>query len=133
MQISRVETSFLRGRCALAMAREASADRPRFLDEVDRCVARLRREKHHWSDGYADLLGGLAAAQRGDGDQALARLTAARGRFETLGMALHAAVTRRRLGELAASAADVTAADEWMRNENIRDPDRMTQLWAPAP
>jgi hypothetical protein len=133
MQISRVETSFLRGRCALAMARDATADRARFLDEVDRCVGRLRREKHHWSDAYADLLGGLAAAQRGDGEQALARLTAARGQFETLGMALHAAVTRRRLGELAASAADVTAADEWMRNENIRDPDRMTQLWAPAP
>jgi hypothetical protein len=133
MQISRVETSFLRGRCALAMAREVPAERATFLAEVDRCVARLRKEKHGWSDAYAELLTGLAAAQRGDGDQALAGLGAARGQFEALGMAMHAAATRRRLGELTGSRDDVAAADEWMRSENIRDPDRMTQLWAPAP
>jgi hypothetical protein len=133
MQISRIEASYLRGRCALAMAAAVPGERASFLAEVDRCAARLRREHHGWSEAYADLLGGLAAAQRGDTALALAQLASARDRLDQLGMAMHAAAARRRHGELAGDRAEVAAADDWMRSENVRSPDRMTALWAPAP
>jgi hypothetical protein len=51
-------------------------------------------------------------------------------------MALHATVARRRLGELLGGnegAGLVVAADAWMREHGVRDPDRMAALLAPLP
>jgi hypothetical protein len=50
-------------------------------------------------------------------------------------MHLHAAASRRRLGELLGAApgqALVTEADQWMREQTIRDPARMTSVYAPG-
>jgi len=50
-------------------------------------------------------------------------------------MALHAAVTRRRRGELMGGEAGsglVAAADAWMSGQAIRNPARMAQMLAPG-
>jgi hypothetical protein len=50
-------------------------------------------------------------------------------------MALYAAVSRRRLGELMGGPGGsdlVAAADEWMGGQGIVNPARMTQVLAPG-
>jgi hypothetical protein len=55
--------------------------------------------------------------------------------FEAIDLGLQAAAARRRLGELTGGARGrglVEQADAWMRDQQIRNPARMTALLAPG-
>ena len=134
VQMLRIELLELRGRSALAAAR--TARRPgSLLRAAARDARRLHREREPWARAHAELLRAGIANARGDRRRAVAGLYAAAAQFEALEMHLHAAASRRRLGELLGAApghALITQADQWMHAQTIRDPARMTSVYAPG-
>jgi serine/threonine protein kinase/tetratricopeptide (TPR) repeat protein len=134
VQMLRIEQLELRGRSALAAARTALRPGP-LLRAAARDAGRLEREHEPWARAHAQLLRAGIATVRGDRRRAVAGLYAAAAQFETLEMHLHAAACRRRLGELLVGApgeALINEADQWMRKQTIRDPARMTSVYAPG-
>jgi hypothetical protein len=134
VQYVRVESLHLRGRAALAAA--VNAGQPgRLLALVEGCARRIEREKMTWAEPLARLLRAGVANVRGDRDAAIARLTEAEQGFTTAEMALYAAASRRRRGQLIAGNEGrnlVAAADEWMAGQKIRSPAAMTRMCAPG-
>ena len=123
-----------RARCALAAA-VGAADPGPLLRSAARDARRLRREGMDWSRALAcPILAGIAAA-RGDTATAAALLADAVTRLEAVDMDLYAAAARRRLGEILGGdegRAHVEKADSWMRQQTIRDPARMADVFAPT-
>jgi hypothetical protein len=126
----------LRARAALCAAADAGpALRRRLLHLADKDARRIAGEKMAWSHPLAVLIRACVAAGRGD--HAIAGelfAQAARG-FDDADLLLHAAATRRRLGELlggAKGAALVEEADAWMTGQKIKSPPRMTAMLAPG-
>jgi hypothetical protein len=79
------------------------------------------------------LLSGVAAG-RGDRSGCEQQLRAAIDRLEGAHMRLFATVARRRLGELVGGADGRRMLDDanaWMREQTIRNPDRMAYALAP--
>ena len=133
----RLQCHVWRAGCALAAARAEgpTALRARLLREVDADVRSLLRDGQDWTRALARLLQAGCAAVRADAAGAAARLREAIAGFEALGMALHAAAARRRLGALLGGEegrALLSAADAWMADQEIRAPSRMTDLFAPG-
>ncbi len=67
------------------------------------------------------------------GDEAL--LERAEAGFEAADMALHAACARRRLGQVIGGDEGrtlIAAANEWMRGQEIKNPERMAAMIAPG-
>jgi tetratricopeptide (TPR) repeat protein len=130
----RIPWHYKRGCCILAAA-ETAADRGPLVKSAMRCARRLRRENLLWADGLAGLLTAGAFACRGDSRRACAALEETIAIFEKVGMPIHAAVARRRLGECRASAGGdqlIDEADAAMVERDIRNPARMTALYAPG-
>ena len=99
-------------------------------------AARLASEKVPWAVGLAEQTRGLVAMCRGDDAQATERLAAATGIFDDLSMALHAAVTRHRLGLVIAGErgeALCSASLRWMSDSGIVNPEGILRMLAPAP
>ena len=81
------------------------------------------------------LLGAAEAYLEHRRDDARAMLAAAAMAFERADMTFHAAVARRRLGEVQGGEcgrALVDEADAWMDGQAIRNPARMARLIAPG-
>jgi hypothetical protein len=134
VQMLRIELFELRGRSALAAAATAARPDP-LLRAAAREARRLDREREPWSRAHARLLRAAIAALRGDRTRATAELSTAVGEFEAVEMELYAAAARRRLGEMIGGAqgkALIEAADRWMQQQTIRDPARMTAVFAPG-
>ena len=134
VQSARIRWREMRGRAALSAAATAPAPE-RFLRAAEQEASALQRERAPWGDAPAALLCAGVAATRGRLDEAHACLETAIGRFEALDMALYAAAARRRRGELVggdAGRALIGAADEWMEQQGIRNPRRMTEGLAPG-
>jgi hypothetical protein len=127
----RIPWQYKRGCCFLAAA-ETDASRAPMLKSAVRCARSLRREKLPWADGLAGLLQAGASACRGDRAGAGAVLRETIVMFEKVGMPLHAAVARRRLGECLADAGMIAAADAAMMGGDVRNPVRWTALYAPG-
>jgi len=130
-QTPRVQTHQIRARAALAAARRD----PRLFKQIEADTALLEREETAWTDAYAFALRAGVAAVRGDARQAADLFHRAAMVFEFQGMAMHAAGSRRRRGELLGGdegRALVEAADAWMIGRKIRSPERMTALLFPA-
>ena len=75
------------------------------------------------------------AHQAGQPEDALTELRAAVAGFESADMRLYAAATRRRLGALVGRTEGrelVVAADAFMREESIVNPEAMTRMLAPG-
>jgi len=131
MQFIRTYAGWLRGRLALAAA-------PPALDEARRQAARLAREGSGPARAFGLLLRAGAVASSG-GASAVARAAAlvreAIAAAEADGLALVAAVARRRLGALAGGAEGAVlagVADGFMTGEGIRRPDRLAAVYAPG-
>jgi hypothetical protein len=99
-QALRVESNYLRGRSALALAARRS-DR-RLLAVSRNCARRIAGERMHWSTPLGLLLSAGIASAEGDVAQAQRHLTAAVGGLDRAEMQWYAAVARRWLGELRA-------------------------------
>jgi eukaryotic-like serine/threonine-protein kinase len=124
----------LRGRSALAAAMTASDPAP-FWRDAEAAARRLERKNAPWAAAHAEFLRAGVAAGRGDLSSAVALLTAASRGFDATDMRLYAMVTRRRLGELLGGDEGrvlVQKADSWMTDQTIRNPARMTAMYAPG-
>jgi len=137
-----VQMGFVRGldsrarrRLAAAVQATDPAERDALLRRAEGHAGTIMRERTHWGDPLALLLRASAAATRGENDRATALLGSAEAGFVTAEMALHAAVARRRRGELMGGDAGrglVATADAWMASQGIRSPERMTAMLAPG-
>ena len=115
----RIESWFLHGRVAIAAGHTA---------EGIRDAERLRNEKNvAWALPLAQLL--EAGAMTSNCHDVLASAAA---NFERVEMHLHAAATRRRLGELTNDRAMIAAADEWMDAQRVKNPARLTNVLVPS-
>lgn len=139
IQNVRIESYYLRARCALGAALEAGTP-PARLRALRRAawqdVRRLAREHSPWAAGLADLVGAAAATADGQHDAALRRWHSAETAFAALDMPLHAAVARRGRGALTGGddgRALVQQADAWMREQTIRSPGKFAAMLAPGP
>jgi len=140
IQLVRIETAFLRGRCALAALTAdrstplADAERQRFVSIAQREARRLSRERMPWSDGFSLLLDAAVAYHNGSGELAEQRLAEAAGAFDRVDMKLYWAGARRRLGLLQGARGRnlVESAEAWMASQTIRNPPAMTRMVAPG-
>ncbi|WP_159396694.1 serine/threonine-protein kinase PknK [Sorangium cellulosum] len=129
----------LRASAALeAAAREGAGD-ARLAEALrraaERDARRLAREGAPWIDPMAMSLRAAIAAQRGQTAAALSLLEAAGAAFDACEMALFAACTRRRRGQLLGGEegrALIQAADAWMAGRGIKNPARMAAIFAPG-
>ncbi len=121
-----------RARGALAAAQDTVDPRP-LLRSAERDAQRLDREGMAWSRALAYPIRAGVAAARGDRSEAARLFAAGVTHLEAVDMNLYAAGARRRLGELLGGAegqAQVERADSWMRQQTIRDPARMANVFA---
>jgi hypothetical protein len=133
IQNVRIELWNLRARSALARAAE-TGDRALVASAL-RDARRIDREAMPWARPLAELVRAGAHAACGDPAVACDLLARAERLFVAQDMALHAAVARRRSGELVGGdfgAGQIAAADAWMTGQGIRNPERMTAVLAPG-
>src|SRR5262249_14203117 len=132
-------SQWTRGRCALAAAELALHRGEEVATELaiaGRAVRALDKESWEWSFPLAALLRASCAALRTRDPAEVRRdLETAPTGFDAVGMGLHAAAARRRLGELLGGDEGrrlVEHADAWMTAQTIRSPARMTRMIAPG-
>jgi eukaryotic-like serine/threonine-protein kinase len=135
VQALRIETCYLRARCALAMASASRTARRRFLAIARANARRIAREQMAWSNPIALLLSAGVAAVEGHDLVALSLLHTAADQFDGADMQLYAAVARRRIGALQPDdqgRALQQQAELWMAAQEIRNPVCMTRMLAPG-
>jgi hypothetical protein len=133
VQQIRIVMLHLRARCAVTLA--AGKDSATWLSTAEGDAHALHREKLLWPEALALLIDAAIAFRRGDSRRSGEILTTAAAAFEKAQMRLHAAVARRRLGQLLGGAQGqefVRQAEEWMSGQKIRNLDRMTAMLAPG-
>ncbi len=124
-----------RARAAIAAACDGGGD-PQEIEAAEKDARRIERERMPWGNAIATLLQsrrGVGARRENVGGRA-PRLRP-NAQFTATDMALHAAVARRRRGELlggSEGAALVAEADAWMTGQGIRSPSRMAAMLAPG-
>ncbi len=110
--------------------------RPRpALRSAERDARRLDREGMPWSRALSLPIRAGVAAARGDKSRAATLFALAVKQLEAVDMNLYAAASRRRLGEILGGdqgRAQVEQADSWMNQQDIRNPARMADVFAPA-
>src|SRR5207248_7467939 len=87
------------------------------------------------SDGLAQLVRAGIANVRSDVGTALIHLETAERAFVARDMCILASVARRQRGALSSGeegTALVTAAEEWMARQHVRNPARISAFWAPG-
>jgi hypothetical protein len=135
VQHMRVQTTFLRGRCAIASLDAEPASRTKRLAETRRLARRLEREGMGWSAPFASILRAAVADAEGDRLRAVEGLRQAIARAEAADMAGYATAARHQLGALLGGtegAELVRAAEEAMRAQGIRVPDRFAATLVPG-
>ena len=134
VQVLRIESLYLHGRSALAMAAKYGPRR-RFLSAARAAARRIANERMPWSDPIALLLEAGLAHLEGRSSRVPRLLHDAAARFDGADMKLYSAVARRRIGALqddAAGRALKRQAEEWMAAQNIKNPVAMTRTLAPG-
>jgi hypothetical protein len=130
VQIMRVIFERLRAEVALALA--ARTGEAAFARAARAGARRLERETSPMAQCFALILRGGLANLSGDPESAARHLEEAAKACEAADMHLYAAAAQRHLGELRGDEALVKHADEWMRNQEVRNPARMTGMLAPG-
>jgi hypothetical protein len=134
IQFMRIESSYLQGRIALAMA-STGRNVGQFLSIARAAVTRIARERMPWSDPLALLLKAGIASVEGGVPLALKYLHESVDRFDRAEMNLYAAVARRRIGALQPDAHGrelQRQAEEWMAAQTIVNPVAFTRMIAPG-
>jgi tetratricopeptide (TPR) repeat protein len=135
VQVIRILLLDLRARTALTLSAGLSdrGQEKRFLKIAEASARRIARDQTAWGDALAELLHAGIAVTAGDRRRALQSLDRAEAQLETAGMELHAAVARRRRGELIGGREGqklIEKSDQWMQTEGIKNPARLTALIA---
>lgn len=135
IQVVRVSMLYLRACAAITAAAPGSAATEGLLMEASRAAGALEAEDAAWSAPLGLALRAAVTGARSDREAAARLLGAAVRGFDAAGMALYAAAARRRRGELAPDGdarAAAIAADRWMRDQGIADPERMAAALIPG-
>jgi serine/threonine protein kinase/tetratricopeptide (TPR) repeat protein len=134
VQFIRVGMVQLRARCALAAAVDCDEPEP-ILRIATSDARRLEKESTPWAVASARLVLASLAHVRGDRETTVKLLRDAADRFDKIPMTLCAEAVKRRLGVILggdAGEALVARADAWMKEQGIRRPDRITDVYAPG-
>jgi len=134
IQSVRIRWAEIRARSAIAAARTHPEPMP-LLRAAAREALRLRGERTPMADAVSRMIEAGVAAACHDDRTALARLESAAAGFDTVGMGLYAAAVRRRRGERLTDgrgAGLIADADRWMREQGIRNPERMARALVPG-
>jgi hypothetical protein len=124
----------LRARSALAAARQA-ADPEALLRSARHDMRRIDQEGLPWSRPLAERIRAALAAAAGRKSEAAQMLQRAAADFEMANMGLFAASARRRQGELVGGDQGrllIAQADDWMRQQQITNHQRMATLYMPG-
>ena len=116
------------------MSAACAGDR-KLLKVVHSTLRRLEKQTHPWAKPFAQLIRAGLASQGGDRARAIDQLVAAAAGFDALGMALYAAASRRRRGQLIGppdGTRFTTDADEWMAGQGIQQPERFADVLIPG-
>ncbi|MEO6326636.1 MAG: AAA family ATPase, partial [Thermoanaerobaculia bacterium] len=138
IQLVRIGALQRRARCAIAAAAEqprGSSGQSTLLQEAHRTLGKIESEDAPWSRPLALLLSAGIAAARGRTEEALLPLRAAEAAADAGDLALYRAVTRLRLGRLVGGDEGrslVQSAEGWMREQDVRNPDRIVAMLAPG-
>ncbi|MEZ4295131.1 MAG: AAA family ATPase, partial [Polyangiaceae bacterium] len=137
VQLTLLEATHLRARCALARAREVGAggERDDLLKAAERDARRMEKEGEAWSTPLARLVQAGIATVRGDEATARDRLLEAVTGFDAADMALYAATARFRLGQVEqgeGGQAVREAALAWLAREGVTAPARFLRMLAPG-
>jgi serine/threonine protein kinase/tetratricopeptide (TPR) repeat protein len=135
MEIARIASMFMRGRCAVASANATPERRKQRLAEARSMIPRLEREVPLYAGLYAALVAAAVSNTEGDGPGAIAALRVAIERAEATHMSMHAAAARYALGLLLGSEegmALVQEAEDSMRAQDVRVPSRLVSIWLPG-
>ncbi|HTU89005.1 MAG TPA: AAA family ATPase, partial [Gemmataceae bacterium] len=134
LQLLRMSHYELTARVQLKLAREGRKPAP-YLKAAERSAVRLDREKRPDARSLATLIRAGIANCKGDLDKAKQLLEAALSGLTDCELGLFAAATRRRLGQLIGGDQGkslIAEADRWMTAQGIRNPARMTAVYAPG-
>ncbi len=135
VQHMRVQTAFLRGRCAIASLEAEPAMRDARLAETRRLARALEDEGMAWSAPFAAILKAGVANADGDRPGASQALRAAIDLALVADMAGYAAAARYQLGSLLEGeegAALVAAGEEAMKAQGVRVPARFAATLVPG-
>jgi hypothetical protein len=131
--VVRARALAIRGVAALAARQSDSLDR-RLLRVTQRDARELRAMGMSWTSALARLLDAGAALVIGDRGSAAQHFARADAELASAGMIVHAAVARRRLGELTTGrdgARAVSEVDALLAAQGVREPGRFVRLYAP--
>ena len=126
---------YLRARTRLEKARATawkSFGHELWLREAEEDAKRIERRRMICSNPIALLIRAGINAQRRERESAADSLARAEVEFKKASMMIHAAVARRRRGELTASDELVSSANSLMAGEGIVRPDRIARMMAPG-
>lgn len=139
VEITRCEAWHLRCRAALAAVVVLGPGSPRgrkLLKQLRKFVKKLDKQTHLWGRPWTRLIKAGLASLDGDKNQALDHLVAAAAGFDSFHMAIYAAGSRRRRGQLLGPERGgdkfIADADRWMSEQGIHDPERMADVVAPG-
>jgi eukaryotic-like serine/threonine-protein kinase len=131
----RVQTTFLRGRCAIASLEAEPAMRQRRLAETRRLARQLEREGMGWSAPFAAILKAGVADAEGDRAAAIASLESAIDLAVKADMSGYAAAARHQLGTLRGGddgRALTARAEDALRTQGVRVPARFAATLVPG-
>jgi eukaryotic-like serine/threonine-protein kinase len=135
VQHMRVQTAFLRGRCAIASLDAEPAFRRKRLAETRRLARQLENERMVWSAPFAAILTAAAASAEGDRSAAIAGLRSAIDLAHAASMSGYATAARYQLGSLLGGDEGrrlVLEAEEAMTAQGIRVPARFAATLVPG-
>jgi serine/threonine protein kinase/tetratricopeptide (TPR) repeat protein len=135
VQHMRVQTAFLRGRCAIAALEAEPALWGARLAEAKRLARRLEKEGMAWSAPFAAILKAAVANAQGNRPSAVASLRAAIERAREANMGGYVSAARYQLGSLLGGeegAALVLEAERAMTEQGIRVPARFAATLVPG-
>jgi eukaryotic-like serine/threonine-protein kinase len=135
VQFIRLEALHLRARTHLAAARTGGGVTDGRVRSALDDARRIERAGMAWALPLGGLVRAGAAALLGDAAGAASLCEGAAHQLDAAGMALYATVARWRLGQLLGGGegyALVTAANEWLRAQQVREPRRLAAVLAPG-
>jgi hypothetical protein len=117
---------------AAAMDCKESLRRKDLTRIATRCCKALRRRRAIWSLGLAMLVEAGIEAVSGRPELAAARWLDAQREFERSGMRMYAAASRYCRGRITHDREAVDAAEQFMREQGVKYPDRIASMLAPG-
>lgn len=134
IQIILIETYFIRARSALAVA-ATGKNQNAMLAVATQDAKRIEREKMLYGNAFAKIIYAGIAAIGNQKNEAIKFLALAEEEFKTANMQLFLAATQRRRGQLISGGEGrklVETAENWMNDQLIKNPTRITNMLIPG-